>query len=339
MLQDGRFVKPLWRSPAAPRAAWRQQTAFHCVLALGAYWGAVTRVALEHLTTFSGSYCGGVVWANFAACAVMGSMAYSSDTGLWNQVLTHPNLVYSARGKHPLYAGVTTGFCGTLSLFSSVALELFTYTFDLGETRVHSRGYGAVQFFEVLAIELAVLLAGLRIGQQIARWVEAHQWQVRYHHATWGVYVAAWCGVAATVAVVVVTITVDSSREYLFACVFAPAGCFLRFHLLKLNRPGGVFMMGTFAANTFAGAVLAVVTLVSRGTTIHTSHLQHQVLAGIADGFCGALSTVSTFVVELRAISAVNAWSAWVYGAVSLLVSFALMVLILGLYAWTHALA
>ena len=38
----------------------------------GAIWGVLVRKGLMLLTTYSGSFLSGVIWANFAACVVMG---------------------------------------------------------------------------------------------------------------------------------------------------------------------------------------------------------------------------------------------------------------------------
>ncbi|KZZ90854.1 Camphor resistance CrcB protein [Moelleriella libera RCEF 2490] len=73
-------------------------------------------------------------------------------------------------------------------------------------------------------------------------------------------------------------------------------------------------------------ALLAVVI-----TTVALS-LSGLVLQGVEDGFCGCLTTVSTWVAELAAL---KRRSAYVYGAASILVSFAAMVLIMGGLRWT----
>jgi fluoride ion exporter CrcB/FEX len=56
------------------------------------------------------------------------------------------------------------------------------------------------------------------------------------------------------------------------------------------------------------------------------------VLQGIEDGFCGALTTVSTWMVELDTLRRVRAY---VYGASSVAVGLSVMVVIMGSVRWS----
>jgi fluoride ion exporter CrcB/FEX len=58
-----------------------------------------------------------------------------------------------------------------------------------------------------------------------------------------------------------------------------------------------------------------------------------RVLVGVQDGFCGCLTTVSTWVAELAVL---RKGRAYIYGTASVLVSFAMLVLIMGGLRWTH---
>jgi fluoride ion exporter CrcB/FEX len=60
--------------------------------------------------------------------------------------------------------------------------------------------------------------------------------------------------------------------------------------------------------------------------------LECSALQGVLDGFCGSLSTVSTFVVELRTL---RRRDAYVYGVTSWVVGQVLMVLVLGSWIWS----
>ena len=78
--------------------------------------------------------------------------------------------------------------------------------------------------------------------------------------------------------------------------------------------------------------VLAGVTVISKfGLDYYDVELQ-AVLYGVSVGFCGCLSTISTFVAE---IDAMPNRSAYRYGLVSTLVAQAGIVLIYNVYAWT----
>lgn len=61
-----------------------------------------------------------------------------------------------------------------------------------------------------------------------------------------------------------------------------------------------------------------------------------QVLQGVQDGFCGCLTTVSTWVFELKGLKRRHAYR---YGSSSVGVSLALLVVIMGTLKWTRGFA
>lgn len=144
------------------------------------------------------------------------------------------------------------------------------------------------------------------------------------------------------------------SRYWCLSLTFAPFGVFLRYWCSRLLNPHywpHRFLLGTFVANILATMVLAVLALVQNGvdtssvtsgTTVVTAIVAHpgltcDVVKALADGFCGCLSTVSTMVSELFAIKKLA--DKYIYGAISVLIPFASMVLIFGSYIWTNGIA
>ena len=57
-----------------------------------------------------------------------------------------------------------------------------------------------------------------------------------------------------------------------------------------------------------------------------------QVLQGMMDGFCGCLTTVSTWVVELQGLRVRHAY---LYGSISVGIGVGLMVIVMGSFLWT----
>jgi CrcB protein len=122
-----------------------------------------------------------------------------------------------------------------------------------------------------------------------------------------------------------------------FALVLGPAGALLRYLLSRLLNPQHPwFPIGTFTANVLATAIVAIAFLIERISPARRTAPACATLHGVTDGFCGALSTISTFVVEIRSLDRKNAWiylvASWVTGIV-------LVILLFGLYKWTRGLS
>jgi CrcB protein len=127
-----------------------------------------------------------------------------------------------------------------------------------------------------------------------------------------------------------------------FALLLGPPGTMIRFALAKLNtRPAfeGKFPVGTFLANMLATAILAAVFVGQRapgkgGRTVSLDGTTCNALYAIEEGFCGCLSTVSTFAVEMRSIKA--RWK-WIYVGASILTGHLIVLAIVGGVSWSSA--
>jgi fluoride ion exporter CrcB/FEX len=119
-----------------------------------------------------------------------------------------------------------------------------------------------------------------------------------------------------------------------FPLVFAPPGCLLRFYASKqLNALVPSFPLGTFAANIFGTMVLGMAWDLQHARTIGaSSHISCSVMQGIMEGFCGCLTTVSTWVLELQGLRRRQGWT---YGLTSVGVGLGFMVIIMGSMGWT----
>ena len=93
-------------------------------------------------------------------------------------------------------------------------------------------------------------------------------------------------------------------RQHWFALLFAPFGCVLRWLLSKLNtmeRPLRWFPVGTFAANMMACSIDFIIGGLTNRYNL--GYWPMVILPAIRVGYAGALSTVSTFIAEVRHVS------------------------------------
>lgn len=271
----------------------------------------------------------------------------------------------------PLYIGLTTGFCGTFTSFSTFMRDVFfalannvptpiNHPSDdsrASETVPRSPGYDFEAILAIILLTMCIAVSALHFGAYVARafdrWTPTLPFRlIRKYLDPLIVFLALGCWLC----VVLLAIWPPdrpggptspgpwSSETWrssaLFALIFAPLGCLLRYWLsLKLNALIPWFPLGTFAANVFGTVVLSVcydiqhVPFSSRpGMDVGGGLSSCEVLQGLEDGFCGALTTVSTWVVELVTLRTRHAW---LYGAISILVGFACTVVIMGSVRWT----
>lgn len=115
------------------------------------------------------------------------------------------------------------------------------------------------------------------------------------------------------------------------ALLFSFPGTLTRYLLsIYLNPRFKLMPVGTFTANSVGTAVLAMLH-VMQGLPNPVSANACAVLQGLADGYCGCLTTVSTFAAE---VSALTIKRRWFYATLSIVIGQLLMLLIMGPSFW-----
>lgn len=348
-------------------------------------FGTLARIGLQSLTIYPGAPVStGVVWANVGGSLIMGFLVEdqslffdewgnnSSRTASRTQRdrLVEPEEVKKHKAVKktiPLYIGLTTGFCGCFTSYSTfmrdVFLALANRIPDPSTTATtsilpRSAGDSFMAVVAVILLNVALSLSALIFGAHLA--LALHPLTPTFPYRLtrkfldrlfvllgWG----CWLG-----AVIMAIWPPDRSHggnppevwrgRAVLAIVFAPLGCLLRFYVsLWLNSRLLRFPLGTFAVNMFGTMVEAMcydlqhvngigasAVAVAPGalTSVYTGC---QVLQGVMDGFCGSCTTVSTWVAELNGLG--RRRSAYLYGLISVAVGLGLMVVIMGSVLWT----
>ena len=346
--------------------------------------GTLTRLVIETLTFYPGTpVTTSTLWANVAGSLVMGFL--SEDHELFRSgaprvsTTDHEAGNKATRKAHisahkktiPLYIGLTTGYCGCLTTFSTFMRDTFLAIsnnlpyplapyvdislFQSMPPSVAKAPNGGFSFMAVLAVlitEIGLSMAALFTGAHLAiftkPWVPTVPYRIlreRFDPLMMVLAPLLW------VLIICLSILLPRSPAkaalwsssiwrgpFLYSLAFAPVGCLIRFVIsVNLNRRIPSFPLGTFIAN-ISGTMILGMAFSLQHASLNSSSFGGgsiagcQVLQGIIDGFCGSLTTVSTWVLEL---SDSKRRHAYVYGIVSVATALALFVIEVGSLRWT----
>jgi CrcB protein len=116
-------------------------------------------------------------------------------------------------------------------------------------------------------------------------------------------------------------------HEATAALMFSYPGTLTRYLLsLSLNPRIRTIPLGTFTANILGTGLLGGFWILGRSPS-PVSITACALLQGLGDGYCGCLTTVSTFAAE---VATLKLWKAWVYVAVSWITAQLLLLTIIG---------
>jgi CrcB protein len=341
-------------------------------------FGTLARVGLQALTFYPGApVVTGVLWANVGGCILMGFFIedrniFREEWGTRGEATPGP-LPFEAGEealaawvkKHktvkktiPLYIGLTTGFCGSFTSFSSFMRDTFLALsnslpnpsragiIDAARNRGDSFMSVVAVMIVTVSLSMSALLFGAHIAIALDPWIPVVPFRfVRKILDRVVVFLAWGCWLGAIFMAIWPPDRFHAEETWrgdaIFAIVFAPLGCLLRFYVsLYLNARIPAFPLGTFTVNIFGTAILGMCYDLQHVAGIGAASLASksvltscQVLQGVMDGFCGSLTTVSTWVAELNGMG--RRRHAYLYGGTSVGIALALLVVIMGSVRWT----
>jgi len=234
-----------------------------------------------------------------------------------------------------------SGFCGSVTTFSSWQLEVFLSW--VNSTPVALRRlwiYDIVDGLGLLIFTVGISTASLSFGFKLSTefapaifqaLVKKHRPPSRAVHTA--VSIIAIAAYAVTIPLYFV-LPATFRPKATAAMLFSFPGAFVRYTLsVSLNPKKPSLPLGTLTANTLGSALLAAFYVAQRGHHGALSSSSCDILHGLADGFCGCLTTVSTFATELRTL---DKWNAWRYALISILLGQSTMVVVLGSSIWSN---
>ncbi|KAI5369811.1 Putative fluoride ion transporter CrcB [Septoria linicola] len=352
------------------------QLSLHSYLIFFSILGVLARLGLVALTSYPGApLATKAVWANVGGSLIIGFLREdrmlfhrhwhaaveqslkSNQSGSQENSLDD-NAAHEAfvgrRANNHSFIGLTVGLCGTFTSFADIIRDAFlgiSNNLDTAQvsdkvpgvaSQPRSDGYSVLAVIAVLWIEVSMSLAALEAGahmaiatQPLADMLPMYERSLELIY-TPAIAILGWgCWIGAVI-FAIFTPQEAWRGQAIFAVVFAPLGAILRYWLAKLLNPKlKSFPVGTFAANVLGTCVLGMVFGLQH-TGIGSGIISCQILQGIGDGFCGGLTTVSTWVLELKALRLKHGYF---YAFTSLAVCLACMIAIVGSVRWTSGFA
>ncbi|KAI0053010.1 hypothetical protein FA95DRAFT_1509401 [Auriscalpium vulgare] len=280
-------------------------------------FGVLARLGVVALVNYDGRSIFPLAYAQGIGCLIMGTALRLKDPigGFYG----------------PLYTALTTGFCGSMTTFGGWQLDIFNSWINEGQFHrdwLRDVIDGCTKIFFTLAISLASLSFGVHIGTLIAPYIPVLRpptpiirhsitvLSILTYFATYPAYFR---------------MSPSFRHQATAALLFSFPGTLTRYLLsIQLNPRYKLMPVGTFTANSLGTALLAMCHVL-QGLPNPVSDNACAVLQGLADGYCGCLTTVSTFAAE---VSALTVGKRWFYATLSIAVGQLLMLVILGPSFW-----
>lgn len=286
----------------------------------GTILGVMGRIGLITLSRYKGAYInyhpGTCLWCNFTSCFVL---------GLCNNFFTFWSHALKGSGKKnmkqfALHTGITVGFCGALSTWGALLVEVTFKTIDIvnGGNSLPSHGYGALEFFSVFIVQMATCVTDYLLGKDLAGLLDI--WQTtKYVFHFWNYrnvkrveHLCTVLGTVGFIANLILACTLPMSnwykQKYAISILMGVPAALLRFYFSKFNgiQPVTWFPLGTFISNICSTTLMAVLNLLFYGykdeatrTMLIVKPTKRIVLKSLTLGFCGCLSSIASVMNEL----------------------------------------
>ncbi|KAF9075724.1 CrcB-like protein-domain-containing protein [Rhodocollybia butyracea] len=296
-----------------PRSATYHPLAPHVLLLFipASIFGVLARLGLEALVTYDGQSIFPLAYVQGLGCFVMGfSLEMKESMGNF-----YP----------PLYTALTTGFCGSLTTFSSWQLDVFSSWLNSEDTHRS----GLQDFIDGLGktvFTLVISITSLSFGGYIARIIHPYLPTIQPPTKKVRYAISAMCILFYVAALLAYFLLPTSYRHQATAALlFAFPGTLTRYLLSTLLNPLLIgFPLGTFAANSTGTSLLAAFHVIQSIASHPISPNMCSLVQGLSDGYCGCLTTVSTFAAEIRVLRRWEqlryAWMSWGVGQLLILI-------------------
>ncbi|KAJ7283585.1 CrcB-like protein-domain-containing protein [Mycena rebaudengoi] len=283
--------------------------------------GVLGRLGLQALATYSGQNIFSLAYVQALGCLIMGFCL----------ALKEP----FSRYYPPAYIALTTGFCGSLTTFSGWQLDIFKSWVNADSAHrspLRDTVDGLGKSLITVSLAMSSLYFGMFLASQTSPYFHPATPPSRSFRHT--VSVLSICTYAATFPAYFL-LPRDFRHQATSALLFSFPGALSRYLLSTfLNPLVTTFPLGTYAANSLGTALLAIFRILQSLSGTIVSNSSCTMLQGLSDGYCGCLTTVSTFAAEIAALKGAHKWR---YGLISWITGQLLFVCIFGTLLWARA--
>ncbi|PPQ94029.1 hypothetical protein CVT25_009877 [Psilocybe cyanescens] len=245
-----------------------------------AVFGVLARLGLIALMSYDGNSVFPLVYVQAMGCLIMGiGLRMKEPMGQF---------------YGPLYTALTTGFCGSLTTFSSWQADIFNTWIN---ARQYRRG-GLRDFVDgvgLSVITLSLSLASISFGYNLACVVSPMVSRLGFARPTirYGLSCLSLLIYGATF-FTYFFLPARYRHQATAALLFAFPGALTRYILsISLNRRIKAFPLGTLTANTLGTALFAAFHVL-QSTPHPPSPNACSILQGLIDGYCGCLTTMAS---------------------------------------------
>jgi len=298
-------------------------------LSAASYAGVIARIYLAELAKWNGVQLFPSLYAEVVGTAIMGF------------IIMHKKLLEK---KHSaVYQAIATGLCGSITTFSSWNSEATSVLLQADEYPPDN-ARRIIGWITVLLLGGGMPVAFLYFGKHLAHlspWCDVRLEDPDGEPSTPG-GIRCSCNTVENIVIAVLwvcsTVLVTFLPFYfnqlglMFSCVFSFAGAYARWHLAPLNAVFIDFKLGTFLVNVLGSWILGATLILREHFGSQLNQFGLAALTGVTTGFCGCLTTVSTFAVELSTLSLRGSY---IYGLCSVVLAQLGLVLVRGVYQWT----
>lgn len=198
-----------------------------------------------------------------------------------------------------LYVGLTTGLCGSITTFSGLMYQSCVALFGPSSQFTFS----VSNYLTLIISVFASSFVGFLIGGHLSLFIFPSKATAKKSHVLpssiriWFFPVLIILSIPALV-LLVVLLHLGYYTYFIYSVIFAPIGSLTRYTLSIFLNTNPKFPLGTWLANVLGSFIYLGMIAVNEYVQ-KLSPLATHIIFSVIQGYCGCLTTISTFILEL----------------------------------------